>query len=160
MLWRNLVRYHVSEWLIVPIQELVLNHSGGMRVIWRWVHEAGSTSSKYGASNLPCELYYCNFLSFDSTQRTSMDCFALERVCSPMQSAEFWGFVWSKIKICGVGIIQSVKTPSPYFPLHLLHTSTSTQFSKWQYSLATYKPCYLSAFFSFIKAVQMYGIIV
>jgi len=129
------------------LQELVLNHSTGMCIILRWVHEVGSTSSKYGASNLPSQVYYCNFLFFDSTQGHPWIALHWKGyVWSPMQSAAFWGFVWSKNKDWWGGYHTVSQNSSPYFPLHLLHTSTSTQFSKWQCSLATYKPCYLFSF--------------
>lgn len=114
------VRFHVSEWHCSHLQELVLHHSPGMRVLLRWVHEVGSTSSKYGASNLPSQIYYCNFIFFDTTQGHPW--IALHwrgYVWNPMQSGAFWGSVWSKNKHWSVKTDQHTSHFIYYTPLHL-----------------------------------------
>jgi len=141
--------------LLFPSSGTLLHHSPGMRVMLRWVHEVGSTSSKYGASNLPYEVYYCNFLFFIHGLLCTGE--VMCEVQCKVQHSEVLYEVKNKTWWGGYPTVS--QNSSPYFPLHLLHISTSTQFSKWQCSRATYKPCYLSAFLIFIKAVQKYGII-
>ena len=108
-------------------------------LLLRWVNEVGSTSSKYGASNLPSQVYYCNFIFFDSTQGHPW--IALHwrgYVWNPMQSAAFWGFVWSKYKNWWGGYHTVSKNSSPYhmydrhFEYHTILTYSMVQSPSWE----------------------------